>query len=1130
MFHFSRTHTARYRPGRRRRRPAWLLLLAALLLVPGLVTATSLRPPLAHAWDTIECTPGFDCPGDDSGGSVGLDNGDCLWDSCGDGGDGSPGGDPDPQDQCTDQSCTDGQNPPAKQCAITVKDDGTIVCTVTDSPPPDDCSTTGNCPDPITEEPVDPATCEPSDQGNQFLFNADNFFSSSIPADPFPDLDPLTSCTPPPVPPPSPGKQFGATDVAFGDSFMSGEGAGSFGAAPGGSDCDVSSNAWPNLVYGSGLRAIIQALFGATKPFENWSCQLASISDVTNEIKSAIHAGSTDDNATGNQFAGLGASTQRVQIDAGGNDVGFARSLNCAFKVLPQPNDRNVLDDAGQPCVQKPADFQLEANDLIPELTALYKLAANTVPGGPGPQVEAAGYPMLFPVQDTTACGWLQTGITRADQRRINEDTLLLDNAIQKAAAAAGARFVDFSSALQGATICDRPPGVNTLSAAVLKLNPRGAFHPNARGYQRLADAYVGAQFFGAAGASAATPANGTLVADRTADHVYVAAGGTLFPFANQPALVNSMYKNQKIILEPSDQVTAQLTTKPADGTLLKDDVTGDVFAVSKGALFPFGPSPFLASTTVPDSALAGYPIADGSFLQISGGDGTGYEVAGGAPVPVTDFSHVGGQQPTEVITQAQFDAMPHTPADGTLVTATVPGTTTSNAYVFAGGAPLYISNWSHVGGQPATPPPAIDQTAIDNAGGTGVFSHIRKTPADGTYVTAAVPGSSTASAYVFAGGAPVYISDWSHLGGRPTGTIASIDQTAIDNAGTGGVYSHILPTPPDGTYLTGHGTGDAPVSSYVIAGGAPLPITDWTHLGGPDASDPPAGINPVAVDESALDNAGTGGVYNHLRAKPADGTILAGNADKTSGIFVMAGGAPIYVSNWEDIGGARGSVSVDQTAIDDAGGGGIFSHLSSVPADNTLIESFGTGHIFVVAGGAPLKVSSLADIGSPAQTPVFVDQVALDKAGSGGFYNHLNFTPADNTLLAGNGTNMFVVAGGGPVYVSNLEDIGGARGFVTVDQTAIDSAGTGGDLNHLRAQPADGTIIESFNTGRVYQVTGGVPILDCSAAQTFLYIDQVALDKAGTGGFYNHLKPLPSPPPPACPAPTPTSDPGPPL
>lgn len=1189
----------------------WIGLATAVLVmtVPSLVVMTIAAAP-ARAWDIEDCTAGEDCPGDPGGGSVGLDNGDCFWDSCGDG---SQSGDPDPSDQCTDTSCQDGQNPPEKQCVITIKPDGTLVCVVSEQlppgepppPPPPDCTSTGDCPDPVTEDPIDPSTCAPVDDGTTFLFNQDNFTSGSLPVDPFPDMDPLYNdmCPPPPVPPPPP-TQFGATDVAFGDSFISGEGRPPFDAAPGGPACDVSAHAWPEMVYG--FKDFTDAVFSVSsnRPFENWSCTGATIADTTNEINSAIQAGSTDDNVTNNVFAGLGLDTHLVQISAGGDDLGFGPDLHCAYYVF-RHSDQTHHPNGNTTCIPDPASatFQAQVNALIPRLSTLYGLPAAASNGASGPAVQAIDYPMFFPAGNTPACGWAQTHITRADQLWINADALLVDNAIRQAAANAQVGFIEMSTALQGATICDNPRGVNTVDdVGGINGHTQGAFHPNALGHQMMENSYLRQMFFTDAGASATAPADGTLVGDRAGDRVYVAAGGALFPFPNQTTLFNSSYKGQNITLEPANQVAAQVAATPADGTLLRDTSTGDIFDVSKGTLIPFGPSQFLAATNVPDSALAGYPIADASFVQVAGGDGTVYEAAGGAAIPVTNWSHVGGQQVTELITQAQLNNMAQTPADGTFVSATNPTTGAVTYYEFAGGAPIPVTNWSHVGGQPSGTIPAIDQTAIDDAGSGGVFNHIRQTPADGTVVTATDPATGAVNAYTFAGGAPIYISDWSHVGGQPVGQIAAIDQTAIDNAGGGGAFNHILPMPPDGTYLTGQGAGSAVVSSYVVAGGAPIPITDWTHLGGPDPNTPPAsinpvpvdeiaidnagaagvyshlramppdgtyltaqgaggavvssysvaggapipitnwthlggpnpttppaGINPVTVDENAMDNAGTGGIYSHLRAMPPDGTILAGNADKTNGIFVMAGGAPIYVSNWEDIGGARGSVNVDQTAIDDAGSGGIFNHMRAQPANGTLVQSFGTGHIFVIAGGAPLRVSSLANIGSPTQTPTFVDQVALDRAGTGGFYNHLSFTPANNTLLAGNGTNMFVVAGGAPIYVPYLEDIGGARGFVTVDEAAIDSAGSGGDWNHMSFKPADGTIFESFNTGSVYQVIGGVPTLDCSAAQTFLYVDQFALNQAGSGGFYNHLAPLPSPPPPPCPPPPP-SGPGPQL
>src|SRR5262249_44668759 len=139
------------------------------------------------------------------------------------------------------------------------------------------------------------------------------------------------------------------------------------------------------------------------------------------------------------------------------------------------------------------------------------------------------------------------------------------------------------------------------------------------------------------------------------------------------------------------------------------------------------------AAVTVPGHYLDGYPIADGSFVTIAGGDGTIYEVLGGAPVVLTDFSHVGGAQPVAALTPTRFSTMPQTLPDGTFATATVPGTSTVNAYVFAGGAPIFVSDFSHVGGRPAGPIPAIDQTALDKAGTGGDFNHVRPVPPDGT-------------------------------------------------------------------------------------------------------------------------------------------------------------------------------------------------------------------------------------------------------------------------------------------------------------------------------------------------------------------------------------------------------------
>src|SRR5215472_1759015 len=126
----TRTHRTKHaRTGRR-----WIALVAAavLLSAPSLVVITVRAAP-ARAWEVEGCTVGIDCPGDPGGGSLGLDNGECLWDSCGDG---AQSGDPDPSDQCTASSCPDGQNPPAGQCSgDVISVDDLISCPPPPQPP-----------------------------------------------------------------------------------------------------------------------------------------------------------------------------------------------------------------------------------------------------------------------------------------------------------------------------------------------------------------------------------------------------------------------------------------------------------------------------------------------------------------------------------------------------------------------------------------------------------------------------------------------------------------------------------------------------------------------------------------------------------------------------------------------------------------------------------------------------------------------------------------------------------------------------------------------------------------------------------------------------------------------------------
>jgi hypothetical protein len=71
-----------------------------------------------------------------------------------------------------------------------------------------------------------------------------------------------------------------------------------------------------------------------------------------------------------------------------------------------------------------------------------------------------------------------------------------------------------------------------------------------------------------------------------------------------------------------------------------------------------------------------------------------------------------------------------------------------------------------------------------------------------------------------------------------------------------------------------------------------------------------------------------------------------------TTAIYEIAGGAPLYVSSWTPFGGPQPYSVISQAQFD---------ALNPVSANGTMIRSAQTGAIYIVAGGAPLWVSSCA-------------------------------------------------------------------------------------------------------------------------------------------------------------------------
>jgi hypothetical protein len=178
----------------------------------------------------------------------------------------------------------------------------------------------------------------------------------------------------------------------------------------------------------------------------------------------------------------------------------------------------------------------------------------------------------------------------------------------------------------------------------------------------------------------------------------------------------------------------------------------------------------------------------DGTFVQVSGLPEF-YEIVGGAPLYVSDWSNVGGAQSYIVITQQQFDALNPVPANGTFVE-----TDTGGLYRIAGGAPMFVTSPTVFG---TIQPVLVDQWDITNAGNP--LSHLNALPSNGTFVT-----TTAGLSYRIAGGAPIGVTSWTVFGGpQPTVTIDPWDIANLFNP-----FAHLVSRPTVGTVVQGLPSG----------------------------------------------------------------------------------------------------------------------------------------------------------------------------------------------------------------------------------------------------------------------------------------------------------------------------------
>jgi Peptidase family M23 len=159
---------------------------------------------------------------------------------------------------------------------------------------------------------------------------------------------------------------------------------------------------------------------------------------------------------------------------------------------------------------------------------------------------------------------------------------------------------------------------------------------------------------------------------------------------------------------------------------------------------------------------------------------------------------------------------------------------------------------------------------------------------------------------------------------------------------------------------------------------------------------------------------------------------------------------------------------------------------------DGGLVRVAATGNVYRIAGGSPLWLGKCPPEGCGAATPI--DQATIDG---------MSPVPANGTLIQAFDTGkVYTVAGGAPLWLGKCPP-SGCIGMAVVDQSVIDR------LDHLRARPSNGTLIQAFDTGRVYTVAGGAPLwlgaCPPGGCVGLVLVDQSVIDRL------EHLSPVPA-------------------
>jgi Tol biopolymer transport system component len=273
--------------------------------------------------------------------------------------------------------------------------------------------------------------------------------------------------SPTPTPTPAPANRIGA----WGDSFISGEGAPGYQAGTDQPDnrCHRSTQAFPML--------IAQKL---GKPLDFRACSGAIVQDFRKPF-AENHDGKNPAEKAQIQTVNKKQSIGFVTIT--GNNVAFGEIMEyCATRAI-----------TARTCEYRYGDFvkrRLNEISKSPTLPKLYRDIRTRM--APGAKLYVIGYPRFFPKNPPARCS---TGLTlppfsvfvRSDMTWINNQIARLNAINKRTAKEAGATFIDIYDVFDGHEICNtakQKPWMNLVDLGVKSQS----FHPNVAGHKAEAD------------------------------------------------------------------------------------------------------------------------------------------------------------------------------------------------------------------------------------------------------------------------------------------------------------------------------------------------------------------------------------------------------------------------------------------------------------------------------------------------------------------------------------------------------------------------------------------------------------------------------------------------------------------